>query len=782
MTLVDALERSGQLEAAGGMSYLGTMIAETPSAANIVAYARIVREAAIKRCLIVFGSDQETAGYSREGGDSRTLLGAAQEALEAIAERGQGTAGGFVFVKTALTAAVEEIDRRFTLGTGMVGVSTGWADLDEKTRGLEPGSLIVVAARPSQGKTALAMQLAAHVAGLGVGPVAVFSLEMSQVSLSLRMLSAAGRVDHDHLRTGSLSDDEWPRLTSAVHLSAGRQLAIDDQSGLTAADIATRARRLKRERGGLSLIVIDYLQLIDFGRRRVENQNLGIGAITKRLKGMAKDLNVPVVLLSQLNRECEKRPNKRPQMSDLRDCLPVSEWVDTPAGPVRVGSRPTAVISTTPDCVVAAGCEYIAKSTNRVFSVSTEFGRFRATAKHTVLTGTGYKRVRDLVPGRDVIAAIRKAPHEHRGFLPHGRLLGWLLGNGSLSGTPGLIYRTELHDDVCREIAEFGVTVRPRKTQKSGNVVDAYLSNGTASGSLENPLMAWIREIGIEGLTAPTKEIPEMYLGSDDDTHMQLLRGLWEADGTVTVGKAKYATVSEKLAHQVKWLLLTIGVRSTIYREDSQGDCFPLYVVNVSIMDNKELAPIVSHPGRFGELKDPSPRYADPCPAIFVELVHELLGHRSPVRLQRRANGSFKQITRDTLRGIMATHPIQTIIDSPFMRYQHLGWAPVQSVILNDDEDVSVCDLSVPGPNCFSTNGLVVHNSGSIEQDADLIAFIYRDEVYDKESKDKGTAEIILAKQRNGATGVVRLGFQGRYCRFDNLAPEWRQEDSEGWR
>lgn len=325
VTLAEALERAGQIDAAGGLPYLGTLLGETPSSANIRAYAGIVREQSSLRALIAFGGSQVEAGYCPSGRSAAELLGAAQADLGAIAERGQ-RGRGFLTAKDAAREAVERIDRLYQSGGGMVGVSTGWADLDRATRGLEPGTLTVVAARPSMGKTALGVQLASHVAGSGVA-VAVFSLEMSAGSLGMRLLSAFGRVDHDHIRTGQLADDEWPRLTSAGSQIAALALHIEDQSGLTVADIATKSRKLHREHGGLGLILIDYLGLIEFGAR-VENQNIGIGAITRRLKGLAKSLNVPVVLLAQLNRDVEKRPNKRPMMSDLRDSGSIEQDAD----------------------------------------------------------------------------------------------------------------------------------------------------------------------------------------------------------------------------------------------------------------------------------------------------------------------------------------------------------------------------------------------------------------------------------------------------------------------
>jgi hypothetical protein len=189
--------------------------------------------------------------------------------------------------------------------------------------------------------------------------------------------------------------------------------------------------------------------------------------------------------------------------------------------------------------------------------------------------------------------------------------------------------------------------------------------------------------------------------------------------------------------------------------------------------DNASMAKIVSHPGRFGSLFTPSDRYLDTSPAIFTALAAEL----APTvrRFQKRADGELKQISKAEMSALLEQVPIATISDSPYMRQPGVGWGVVQSVKLVDDTDVHVCDLFVPDGHCFVVNGVVVHNSGSIEQDADLIVFIYRDEVYNENSRDQGMAELIIAKQRNGPIGTVRLAWLGKYCRFDNLAPEWER-------
>lgn len=328
VTIAEEIERQGRLEDVGGITYLHQIFRGAFSSENVQSYARAVRETSLLRALIAAGAAQIDAVHNPDGRTGKDLLEAAQADLAALAERG-ALGSGWITAKEATSQAVERIERLWQQGGGMVGVSTGWKDLDDKTRGLEPGTLTILAARPSMGKTTAAVQIAAAVAEKEARPVALFSLEMSAESLALRLLSACARVDHDRMRSAKLSEDEgdWQKLGPAAQRVAEMNLHIDDQSGLSVGDITVRAKRLHRQHGGLSLIVIDYLGLIAMPGR-VENQNLGIGKITAALKGLAKSLKVPVVLLSQLNREVEKRTDKRPIMADLRDSGSIEQDAD----------------------------------------------------------------------------------------------------------------------------------------------------------------------------------------------------------------------------------------------------------------------------------------------------------------------------------------------------------------------------------------------------------------------------------------------------------------------
>ena len=328
VTLSEVLENADQLERVGGLTYLGSLAKNTPSAANIVAYAEIVRERAILRQLIQVGQDISQSAYRPEGRSTVELLDDAERRVFGIAQHGNVGAEGFQDMKALLQKAVDRIDVLAQSGSTITGVATGFNDLDELTAGLQPGDLIIVAGRPSMGKTAFSVNIAEHVAIKSAKPVAVFSMEMPGEQLIMRMLSSLGRINQQRLRTGKLDDTDWPRLTSAIGILQDVKLFIDDSAALTPADIRARTRRLMRENGGeLGLIVVDYLQLMQ-SPRSSENRVNEISDISRSLKALAKELNVPVIALSQLNRSLEQRPNKRPVMSDLRESGAIEQDAD----------------------------------------------------------------------------------------------------------------------------------------------------------------------------------------------------------------------------------------------------------------------------------------------------------------------------------------------------------------------------------------------------------------------------------------------------------------------
>lgn len=326
VTLSERLDSLGELKNVGDLAYLATLANETPSSANIDAYAEIVRERSILRQLIRVGTDIANDGYQSEGRNSRELLDRAEQKVFHIADQSTRAKEGFTALPTLLTKVVDRIDKLYNEGSSITGLPTGFDDFDERTSGLQPGELIIVAGRPSMGKTSFAMNMAENVAIKTKQTVAIFSMEMPGDALALRMVSSFGRIEMQRIRTGKLTEEDWPRVTSAVSILAEAPIYIDDGSALSPTEIRARSRRIKREHG-LGLIVIDYLQLMQV-HGSSENRATEISEISRSLKALAKELEVPVVALSQLNRSLEQRPNKRPIMSDLRESGAIEQDAD----------------------------------------------------------------------------------------------------------------------------------------------------------------------------------------------------------------------------------------------------------------------------------------------------------------------------------------------------------------------------------------------------------------------------------------------------------------------
>ncbi len=327
VTVTGWLQTHGNLEDAGGLNYVGALVEVTPSASNIKAYAEIVRERSVLRQLIAVANEIADSAYDADGRTSKDLLDEAETKVFAIADQTASGDGGFQDIKSVLSGAIERINILFESDAAITGLSTGFTELDEKTSGLQKSDLVIVAGRPSMGKTTFAMNIAENAAMEADAPVAIFSMEMPAEQLGMRMISSLGRVELQKLRTGRLTEQDWPRITSAITLlNQKRNVYIDDSPGLTPTDLRARCRRLKREHG-LSLIVIDYLQLMTVANSG-ENRTGEISEISRSLKALAKELQVPVIALSQLNRSLEQRPDKRPVMSDLRESGAIEQDAD----------------------------------------------------------------------------------------------------------------------------------------------------------------------------------------------------------------------------------------------------------------------------------------------------------------------------------------------------------------------------------------------------------------------------------------------------------------------
>lgn len=327
ITLCDTLEASGELENVGGLSYLGELAKNTPSVANIAAYAEIVREKSIFRKLLAVSSEVADSVYRPDGKNSNEILDEAERKVFAIADHGAKGSGPEP-VKTIMPNLIEKLDDLMQTKGGITGIATHYHDLDRMTSGLQPADMVIVAGRPSMGKTTFAMNIAENVAMNSPKPVLVFSMEMPKEALMMRILSSLSRVDQSALRSGQLKDHDWSKIFATVSMITEQMnLYIDDTPALSPTEIRSRARRLAREHDGLRMIVIDYLQLMQVPGG-AENRVNEVSEISRSIKAVAKELNVPVIALSQLSRKCEERNDKRPMMSDLRESGAIEQDAD----------------------------------------------------------------------------------------------------------------------------------------------------------------------------------------------------------------------------------------------------------------------------------------------------------------------------------------------------------------------------------------------------------------------------------------------------------------------
>ena len=326
VTVTEWFEAHGKADQIDGGSYVNQLTSSTPSAANVKAYAEIVREKSVLRQLIDVGSEITSGVFASDGRDSKEQLEAAERKIFAIAEQGMRAGLDFVTVQETIKEAIEKIQELHEFEGEITGIPTGFKDFDKLTAGLQPSDLIIIAGRPAMGKTTLAMNIAEHAAIKHAVPVAIFSMEMSSLQLVMRLFSSLGQIDQTRLRTGSLDDLDWPKLTSAMNLLHKSRIFIDETPSLSPSELRARARRLKRKHD-IGLIVVDYIQLMSVPGTK-ENRATEVAEISRSLKAIAKELSVPVVAVSQLNRALEQRPNKRPIMADLRESGSLEQAAD----------------------------------------------------------------------------------------------------------------------------------------------------------------------------------------------------------------------------------------------------------------------------------------------------------------------------------------------------------------------------------------------------------------------------------------------------------------------
>ncbi|HTD13494.1 MAG TPA: replicative DNA helicase [Steroidobacteraceae bacterium] len=802
VTVSQHLERSGKLEAAGGLAYLSSVARDTPTAANVRAYAEIVRERSLLRQLIRAGTEIASAVFNNDGETARALVDRAEQRVFEIAEGSFRKREGAVAVRTLLPGVIDQIDEWHNNPDKLRGLPTGFTDFDKLTGGLRPGDLVIVAGRPSMGKTTLAVNMAEYAA---VHPgtkasVAIFSMEMPAEQVITRMLASIGGVPLNSLRSGRISDDDWVRITGATSQLSEARIFVDETPALNPTELRARARRVKREHG-LDLVVVDYLQLMQVPGTQ-ENRATEIAEISRGLKTLAKELQVPVIALSQLNRAVEQREHKKPVMSDLRECVtgdtlvcltdgrrePIANLVDQEPEVWAVDER-QRLTRARADKVWKVGCRPVLK-------VELASGRsIRATPEHRLLAGAGWTTAGALQAG-DRLALARRIPEplEPQSWPIHWLvLLGHLVGDGSYLKHQPLRYTTASEENSCavRGAAEaFGCRVT--RYEGVGNWHQLVISG---NGNRWSPFGVgkWLKDLGIFGQRSHEKRLPPAVFTLPNNQIAVLLCHLWATDGTISRRKTgvgypehvNFSTCSPYLARDVAALLLRLGIVARI-RTVHSGAYRPLYSVHVSGADAQRT--FVQTVGGFGPKAEPVAALemrlsvvrgntnVDTLPldmfaAVRGEMRTQGISQRAMAAIRGTSYGGSSHFRFAPSRTQMASYA--QALDSPQLESwasSDLFWDRVVAVTPAGEEDVF--DLTVPGVANWLADGVVSHNSGALEQDADMILLIYREEVYDRNTTKKGIAEIDLVKHRNGEIGTFLLTFQGQYTRFANYAPD----------
>src|SRR6266540_4319920 len=801
VTVSESLASVQKLDYIGGLAYLGALVQNVPTAANIRHYAAIVRERSILRQLAATAGEIADAAYNPLGRSARDVLDEAETKVMHIAEQGARGHQQFAELPKLLAEVVDRIELLYNRDdpSEVTGIPTGFNDLDRMTAGLQEGDLIVVAGRPSMGKTAMALNIGEHVALHAKMPVAVFSMEMGATQLAMRMIGSVGRLDQSKLRIGRLTSEDWEKLTVALGRLNDAPILVDETPALTAMEVRSRARRLLKTYGKLGLVIVDYLQLMQ-ATATGENRATEISEISRSLKALAKELKVPVMALSQLNRSLEQRPNKRPVMSDLRECVTGETLVCLTDGrriPIRdlVGTTPDVWSVDEAQKLTAARAELVwSKGVKPIFRISLASGRsLSATAEHRLLSHDGWSRVSELSPGsRLAVSRMLPEPKQPIEWPDHAViLLGHLVGDGSYASRQPLRY-TSASDENSEAVRDAAIAMGSTVKRAEGRGAwHQLLISGNGNRWHPAGVGAWLKSLGIAGQRSHQKHLPADVFRLDKRQIALLLRHLWATDGCISLRRAGakgsprvyFSTSSRALADDVAALLLRMDIVARL-RETIHNGGRPVYSVDVAGAENQ--LRFLNDVGAFGPRVAPADRLraylanvksntnVDTLPIEVFMQVKASMGIRGITQREMASPrgtsyGGAAHFAFAPSRATVASYAL-LLDDTMLARWAQpeLYWDRI--VAIEPAGEQEVFDLTVPGPSSWLADGIVSHNSGAIEQDADVIMFIYRDEVYKQDSQDKGVAEIIISKQRNGPIGTVRLALLGQYTRFENLA------------
>src|SRR5271168_373045 len=800
VTVSAELDRRGLLRRIGGAPYLHTLISTVPTAANAGYYAGIVAEKSLLRRLVEAGTRVVQYGYAgAEGADVAEVVDRAQQEIYDVADR--RLSEDFVPLEDLLQPTMDEIDAIASSGGLSRGVPTGFTELDEVTNGLHPGQMIIVAARPGVGKSTLGLDFLRSCSIKHRMASVIFSLEMSKSEIVMRLLSAEAKIKLADMRSGRMSDDDWTRLARRMSEISEAPLYIDDSPNLTMMEIRAKARRL-RQRADLRLIVVDYLQLMTSGKK-VESRQIEVSEFSRHLKLLAKELEVPVIAISQLNRGPEQRTDKKPLLSDLREsgCLTANTRIlraDTGAEVtfgelMRTGERPLVWSLDEQLRMVARPMTNVFPSGRKeVFRLRLASGReVEATGNHPFMRLDGWTPLEELTVG-DRLAVPRRVP-EPVDTKPMAEseviLLAHMIGDGSCVKKQPIRYASIDEANLAAvgvSAAYFGVTA-VRDDYPAARVTTLrlpapyHLTHGR-----RNPIAAWLDELGLFGLRSHEKFVPQPVFALPTDQIALFLQHLWATDGSVrwdaTFDGARiyYASTSRQLVDDIMQLLLRLGVFSRVapVRKPGYRDCWHLYIDRAE-NQARFLKSVGAHGMRGEQAREVLAKLAtrigrpggDTIPKEVWSKIGEALSVRglSHRQLSAAMNSRFAGATRRFAPGRPRLHQVAALLENReihALATSDVFWDKIVEITNVGEQDVY--DGTVPGTNNFVAQGISAHNS--LEQDADMVILLNRPDAFERDDPRGGEADLILAKHRNGPTKTVTVAHQLHLSRFANMA------------
>ncbi|MBI4235530.1 replicative DNA helicase [Candidatus Peregrinibacteria bacterium] len=814
ITLSNILEERKELKNVGGASYLALLANEVPTATHIFQYATIVKEKSILRRLIKAGDTIKGLGY-KEDGEIEELLDSAEKTLFSVSQT--FLSDRFVHIKDILNHTYEKISDLHDpeAKEKYRGIPTGFKSLDGLLSGLQPSDLVILAARPSMGKTALALNIGQNVAKKGYA-VGVISLEMSKEQLVERMFCSLLGVDSWKMRTGKLTDDDFAKMGAVMDELNSMKIYIDDSIGNSIAELKAKARRLKME-SGLDFLIIDYLQLMTSGLNSFQaNRVQEISEISRSLKALARDLHVPILALSQLSRAVELRPSKIPQLSDLREsgCLTGDTLVvraDTGERvPIKslLGQRniPVWSLNTSYKLEQCMMTKVFSSGYKKTFEMRTRSGHsIKASANHPFLSIKGWKPLEYLAKGVHIaIPRVLDLQNTESSMSDNELiLLAHLIGDGCVLPMQPIHYTSAdiANCEIVEKTANELFAIKPRRV-KQKNWWHVYLpSPYRLARGKRNPISNWYQNLGLFPVRSYEKVLPASLFQASNRQIQLFLHHLWATDGNISWKKLDgrklnvavyYASTSKILAEQVQHLLLRLGIFGTLRISNKVG-YRPVYQVHVQGATYlQHFLKSVGCYGKRGEnislmldaLADISPNpNNDVIPkeawASWIEPIKQEAGI-SWREFSKRMDMSYcgDTLFKSGLSCDRMTRAAVALKSKPLLQIAQSDIYWDEIVEIKELQTEEVFDATVPDTHNFVANDFIVHNS--IEQDSDVVIMMYREDYYEEDTERKGITDLFIRKHRNGPTGHFEMVFKKAQLTFLDIEKQRKAEDYAG--